>query len=40
MQVEHALNNREVVRQLADQLRRRFPESQEWSTYQRSGLRG
>lgn len=39
MQVEHALNNREVVRQLSDQLRRRFPDSQEWSNYQRNGLR-
>jgi type IV pilus assembly protein PilF len=38
MRVEHRLQNAEAVRQLADQLRRRFPQSREWALYERGGL--
>ena len=36
--IEHRLNNREAVRQLGEQLRRRYPESKEAATYERGAF--
>ena len=36
--IEHRLNNREGVRQLGEQLRRRFPESRELTAYERGAF--
>ena len=38
IRVERRLGNQAVVQQLADQLSRRFPDSQEWAAYQRGAF--
>jgi type IV pilus assembly protein PilF len=38
VKIERALDDAVTVRQLADQLRRRFPDSPQWSAYQRGAF--
>lgn len=38
IRVERKLNNREAMRQLADQLKRRFPQAQEFSAFERGAF--